>query len=105
MITLMTNNFFLSIFAAKSTFVYFCTLPTTPIAGKEEKNILLFFLVLKWFFRLSEFSRSRSKSVGEQQWTNLRAVLAWYARLRRIKRSVYNNKKTPTKINIFLETL
>ncbi|CAG7832360.1 unnamed protein product [Allacma fusca] len=36
--------------------------------------------------------RSRSKSVGEQQWTNLRAVMAWYSRLRRIKRSKSNQR-------------
>jgi len=31
-------------------------------------------------------NQSRSKSVGEQKWQNLRAVLALYTRLRKIKR-------------------
>jgi hypothetical protein len=31
-------------------------------------------------------NQSRSKSVGEQKWQNLRAVMALYARLRKIKR-------------------
>ncbi|KAI9565781.1 hypothetical protein GHT06_009575 [Daphnia sinensis] len=29
--------------------------------------------------------RARSRSVGEKQWTRVRAVMAWYTRLRRIK--------------------
>lgn len=32
--------------------------------------------------------RARSRSVGEKQWTRVRAVMAWYTRLRRIKKSV-----------------
>lgn len=32
--------------------------------------------------------RDRSRSVGEKQWTRVRAVMAWYTRLRRIKKSV-----------------
>lgn len=32
--------------------------------------------------------RSRSRSVGERQWTRVRAVMTWYTRLRRIKKSV-----------------
>ncbi|XP_046446114.1 uncharacterized protein LOC124195647 isoform X6 [Daphnia pulex] len=31
--------------------------------------------------------RARSRSVGEKQWTRVRAVMAWYTRLRRIKKS------------------
>jgi hypothetical protein len=31
-------------------------------------------------------NQSRSKSVGEQKWQNLRAVMALYTRLRKIKR-------------------
>ncbi|OXA38161.1 hypothetical protein Fcan01_27088 [Folsomia candida] len=53
----------------------FANSPTSYISSREFTH-----------FKLSEHSRSRSKSVGEQQWTNLRAVLAWYGRLRRIKR-------------------
>ena len=30
--------------------------------------------------------RSRSRSVGERQWTRVRAVMTWYTRLRRIKK-------------------
>ena len=30
--------------------------------------------------------RGRSRSVGERQWTRVRAVMTWYTRLRRIKR-------------------
>lgn len=33
--------------------------------------------------------RSRSRSVGERQWTRVRAVMTWYTRLRRIKKSVH----------------
>ncbi|XP_059350446.1 uncharacterized protein LOC130696505 isoform X5 [Daphnia carinata] len=32
--------------------------------------------------------RARSRSVGEKQWTRVRAVMAWYTRLRRIKKSI-----------------
>lgn len=38
-------------------------------------------------FSLAE-GRTRSRSVGERQWSHVRAVMAWYTRLRRIKKSV-----------------
>ena len=38
-------------------------------------------------FSIAE-GRTRSRSVGERQWSHVRAVMAWYTRLRRIKKSV-----------------
>ena len=31
-------------------------------------------------------TRARSRSVGERQWGRVRAVMAWYTRLRRVKK-------------------